>query len=59
MQALTLIHSTSFPIGRYADALRRESILPRAMESLEQLTSNNGSLRVVLVDSVEMAASAN
>src|SRR5438477_1513678 len=51
MQALTLIHSTSFPIGRYADALRRESILPRAMESLEQLTSNNGSLRVVLVDS--------
>ena len=26
MQALTLIHSTSFPIGRYAEALTREAI---------------------------------
>ena len=52
MQALTLIHSRSFPIGRYADALRRESILPRAFDRLDQLTRDNGSLRVILVDSV-------
>ena len=50
MQTLSLIHSTSFPIGRYADALRGESISSQALESLEQLTSENGALRVVLVD---------
>ena len=50
MQTLRLIHSTSFPIGRYADALLRESIVSRALDNLEQLTSDNGALRVVLVD---------
>ncbi len=51
MQALTLIHSTSFPIEHYADGLLRESISPRALDNLDQLTSDNGSLRVILVDS--------
>ena len=50
MQTLSLIHSTSFPIGRYADALSREAITSRALDSLEQLTTDNGSLRVVLLD---------
>src|SRR5579884_3030430 len=50
MQSLRLIHSKNFPIARYADALLRESITPRALESLDQLTSDNGALRVVLVD---------
>ena len=50
MQTLSLIHSRSFPIGRYADALSRESITSRTFESLEQLASDNGSLRVVLLD---------
>ncbi len=51
MQALTLIHSTSFPIERYAEGLLRASISPRALDNLDQLTSDNGSLRVILVDS--------
>src|SRR5712691_7056503 len=51
MQTLTLIHSTKFPIGRYADALMRESIYPRALDSLDQLTTENTALRVVLIDS--------
>src|SRR5579872_2128678 len=50
MQSLRLIHSKSFPIARYADALMRESILSRALDNLDQLTSDNGSLRVILVD---------
>ena len=52
MQSLKLIHSTSFPIGRYADALLRESIISRALDNLDQLTSDNGGLRVVLIDPV-------
>lgn len=50
MQTLTLFHSTSFPIGRYADALLRESIFARATDSLEHLPSDNAALRVILVD---------
>jgi HD-GYP domain-containing protein (c-di-GMP phosphodiesterase class II) len=50
MQTLTLIHSTTFPIGRYADALLKESIYARALDSLEQITTENSALRVVLVD---------
>jgi HD-GYP domain-containing protein (c-di-GMP phosphodiesterase class II) len=50
MQTLTLIHSTKFPIGRYADALLKESIYPRALDNLEQITTENSALRVVLVD---------
>ncbi|HEY6843434.1 MAG TPA: GAF domain-containing protein, partial [Thermoanaerobaculia bacterium] len=50
MQSLRLIHSKNFPIARYADALLRESITPGALESLDQLTSDHGSLRVVLLD---------
>ena len=51
MQMLTLLHSESFPIGRYADGLTRESIAPSRLESLDQLLSPDGpGLRVVLVD---------
>src|SRR5687767_12558881 len=51
MQTLTLLHSESFPIGRYADALRRESISAGPMRNLDQLSSGEGSsLRVALVD---------
>lgn len=51
MQTLTLFHSESFPIGRYADALTREAISSRRLDNLDQLASgNDGSLRVALVD---------
>src|SRR5688500_7824758 len=51
MQTLTLLHSESFPIGRYADALTRESISSSGLQTLEQLVSGDGtSLRVALVD---------
>ena len=50
MQPLTLFHSESFPIGRYADALRSAAIAPRALHSLDSLTPDGGALRVVLVD---------
>jgi HD-GYP domain-containing protein (c-di-GMP phosphodiesterase class II) len=50
MQTLTLLHPQSFPIGRYADALLRESIDPQAIESLDHLAPDGSSLRVVLVD---------
>ena len=50
MQTLTLVHSESFPIGRYADALRRESIFSRPVTSLDELNSDAGSLRVILLD---------
>ena len=48
---LTLLHSESFPIGRYAEGLTREAIAPRRLESLELLSPNPSDLRVVLVDS--------
>ena len=50
MQTLTLIHSKSFPIARYAEALQREAIFPRLIDSLDSLPSDAQSLRVVLVD---------
>jgi HD-GYP domain-containing protein (c-di-GMP phosphodiesterase class II) len=51
MQMLTLFHSESFPIGRYAEGLTRESIAPSRLESLDQLlTADGAGLRVVLVD---------
>src|SRR5688572_24149599 len=51
MQTLTLLHSESFPIGRYADALTREAISASRMENLDQLSGSDGSsLRVALVD---------
>ncbi len=49
-QALTLLHSESFPIGRYADVLTRESIAASRLVSLDQLGTDSGSLRVLLVD---------
>ncbi|HVG24344.1 MAG TPA: hypothetical protein VND45_09345, partial [Thermoanaerobaculia bacterium] len=51
MQMLTLLHSESFPIGRYAEGLTRESIAPSRLDSLDQLLTTDGAgLRVVLVD---------
>jgi len=50
MPTLTLLHPTDFPISRYVEALTGESISPHPLESLEHLTADNGSLRVVLVD---------
>src|SRR5688572_2514412 len=51
MQTLTLLHSETFPISRYADALSREAISSRKLESLDQLlVSDTGSLRVALID---------
>ncbi len=50
MQTLTLLHSASFPIGLYAEALLRESIQPRAVPTLEALGTDSSALRVVLVD---------
>ncbi|HEX6084956.1 MAG TPA: HD domain-containing phosphohydrolase [Thermoanaerobaculia bacterium] len=51
MQMLTLLHSESFPIARYAEGLTRESIAPSRLDSLDQLLTADGSgLRVVLVD---------
>jgi HD-GYP domain-containing protein (c-di-GMP phosphodiesterase class II) len=51
MQTLTLFHSESFPIGRYVDALQRESISARPVQNLESVRPDGSSLRVVLVDS--------
>jgi HD-GYP domain-containing protein (c-di-GMP phosphodiesterase class II) len=50
MQTLTLLHSESFPIARYADALKREAIAPRLLANLDSLGPDNSSLRVVLID---------
>jgi HD-GYP domain-containing protein (c-di-GMP phosphodiesterase class II) len=52
MQTLTLFHSESFPIGRYADALTRESIAPQSVGDLNGgfPVSAGNALRVVLVD---------
>lgn len=51
MQTLTLLHSESFPIGRYADALTREAISSRRLANLDELAAGDASsLRVALVD---------
>jgi len=50
MQSLKLIHSTTFPIGRYAEALLRESISAGTVENLDQLLPSDNALRVVLLD---------
>src|SRR2546423_6685730 len=50
MPTLTLLHPADFPISRYADALIAESISPVPIDSLEHVTADRGSLRVVLVD---------
>ncbi|HYM62247.1 MAG TPA: HD domain-containing phosphohydrolase [Thermoanaerobaculia bacterium] len=54
MQSLTLIHPESFAIGPYADALRRESIVPKPVHTLDGVTrgvtKDGGALRIVLVD---------
>lgn len=49
MQTLTLLHSEVFPIGRYVDALSRESIQARRVQPIDR-NGSDGTLRVVLVD---------
>ncbi|HSP15754.1 MAG TPA: HD domain-containing phosphohydrolase [Thermoanaerobaculia bacterium] len=51
MQTLTLLHSESFPISRYVDALTSESIAAKPFENLESVRPDGSSLRVVLLDS--------
>ncbi len=50
MQTLTLIHSESFPIGKYRDALSEASIAAQSVLTLDDLASDPGALRVILVD---------
>src|SRR6187399_1258276 len=51
MQTLTLLHSPTFPIARYADALTREAISSASVERLDSiLATDASSLRVLLVD---------
>ena len=50
MQTLKLLHSDSFPIGRYADAFVAESIASRSVANLDHLGTDASSLRVILVD---------
>ncbi len=50
MQTLTLLHSEDFPIGRYVEALERESITAHAVATLDRLGGDGSSLCVVLVD---------
>jgi HD-GYP domain-containing protein (c-di-GMP phosphodiesterase class II) len=49
MQNLTLLHSDTFPIGLYAEALLRESITPRVVGTPSDATDTDA-LRVLLVD---------
>ena len=49
MQTLTLIHPEDFPIARYAEALRRESISSSSFQHLDRIKPDGNSLRVVLV----------
>ncbi|HEY3054765.1 MAG TPA: HD domain-containing phosphohydrolase [Thermoanaerobaculia bacterium] len=58
MQTLTLLHSENFPIGRYADALKREAIAPRPLSSLEAFGPDGSTLRVVLVDKAITSSAA-
>lgn len=52
MQTLTLLHSQTFPIGRYEDVLSREAIASSRLDSLDHLrTADHSSLRVLVVDS--------
>jgi HD-GYP domain-containing protein (c-di-GMP phosphodiesterase class II) len=50
MESLSLVHSASFPIGRYSDALRSEDIALHQVGDLSQIDSSDGSLSVVLLD---------
>ncbi|HVT45590.1 MAG TPA: HD domain-containing phosphohydrolase [Thermoanaerobaculia bacterium] len=50
MDRLTLLHSKSFPIERYADALARESIELIAIDSIASAAVQRESLNVLLLD---------
>lgn len=50
MDQLTLLHSRSFPIDSYRDALQRESIQSRAIPSLAEVPISSQSITVLLLD---------
>jgi HD-GYP domain-containing protein (c-di-GMP phosphodiesterase class II) len=50
MRKLRLLHSTSFPIDRYRDALQRESIEVAPVSDLRTLPPADGRLNVLLLD---------
>jgi HD-GYP domain-containing protein (c-di-GMP phosphodiesterase class II) len=50
MQTLTLLHSDTFPIGKYTEALLRESIAPKVVGSSQLQPGDGNALRVLLVD---------
>jgi HD-GYP domain-containing protein (c-di-GMP phosphodiesterase class II) len=59
MQTLTLLHSDTFPIGKYTEALLRESIAPKAVGSSQLQPGDGNSLRVLLVDRDNTADATN
>ncbi|MGZ8866979.1 MAG: HD domain-containing phosphohydrolase [Thermoanaerobaculia bacterium] len=54
MQILTLLHSDTFPIAQYAEALLREAITAKVVGS-SQLPADKNALRVLLVDRANTA----
>jgi HD-GYP domain-containing protein (c-di-GMP phosphodiesterase class II) len=58
MATLTLLHSQTFPIGRYSDAFHAAAISHRSVDSLDRLGPDGSSLRVVLVDPAILAGRA-
>src|SRR5688572_16378580 len=59
MQTLTLLHSDTFPIGKYTEALLRESIAPKAVGSSQLQPGDGNSLRVLLIDRDNTADATN
>src|SRR5688572_23306063 len=55
MQTLTLLHSDTFPIGQYTEALLRESISPKVVGSAQLQPGDKNALRVLLVDRANTA----
>jgi HD-GYP domain-containing protein (c-di-GMP phosphodiesterase class II) len=47
---LTLLHSSRFPIAEYAEALKREALAPRVIDSFAEIPTDPSTLRIVLVD---------
>lgn len=57
MELLNLIHSSSFPIDRYRQALANQSIAPLSINAMSEIEADPGRLSVILLDG-QLAASA-
>jgi len=57
MELLNLIHSSSFPIDRYRQALASQSIAPLSVNAMSEIESDPARLSVILLDG-QLAASA-